>query len=136
MKNPTTLTTVREKVTQLQQVADAHIRSKYQAYYKRAETHRNKEIDILIDDLKRFDSGIMEDLSTRLKEVRDDQISLFNESRFREGEPAKKALQTRLENQIKIHEHRMQERRTQVENMRLGAFPAPELLNMVIVLPA
>ena len=47
-----------------------------------------------------------------------------------------KGQRTRIENQIKSHELRMQERRLEVENMRLGAFPAPELLNMVVVTKA
>ena len=134
--NPVTLANIRDKISDLQEVAEVHIRSKYQSYYTRVQKHRNDEITILLDDLKRFDQGIMEDLTARLKEVQDDQLSLFNDSQFKESDSARRGQQTRLENQIKMHKHRMQERRTEVENMRLGAFPAPELLNMVIVLPA
>jgi hypothetical protein len=134
--NPATLINIRGKISDIQAVAESHIRSRYQSYYKRVEKHRNDEIAILLEDLKRFDQGIVEDLTARLKEVQDDQLYLFNDSKFKEGDSARRGQQTRLENQIKMHKHRMQERRTEVENMRLGAFPAPELLNMVIVLPA
>lgn len=51
-------------------------------------------------------------------------------------DPVTKGQRRKIENQIKMHQHRMQERRLEVENMRLGAFTAPELLNMVIVSPA
>ncbi|MBW1716037.1 MAG: DEAD/DEAH box helicase [Deltaproteobacteria bacterium] len=123
-----TLVAIRERVADLKHAAESYIRSKYQEYYEGVHEKRNKDIAILMDDLERFDRGIMEHLQARLKAITGYQQSLFDD-------PATKGQRTRLENQIKMHQHRMRERRQEVENMRLGAFPAPELLNMVIVTP-
>jgi hypothetical protein len=68
-------------------------------------------------------------LQARLTEIGGEQKQLFEESTIR-------GQRTRIENQLKMHELRMHERRQEVEHMRLGAFPAPELLNMVVVTPA
>lgn len=125
---PETLSAVRERIADLQHAAESHIRTKYQEYYQGVEEKRDEDIVILMDDLSRFDLGIMEHLQVRLKNITGDQQSLFDD-------PATKGQRTRIENQIKVHQHRMQERRLEVENMRLGAFPAPELLNMVVVTP-
>lgn len=75
----------------------------------------------------------METLQSRLNQLgrgAEHQLTLLNMDDF-----LTKSQRTRLENQVKIHQHRMQERQTEIENMRLGAFPAPELLNIVIVTP-
>ncbi|MBW1794344.1 MAG: DEAD/DEAH box helicase [Deltaproteobacteria bacterium] len=127
--NPGTLATIREHVEDLQSRAESHIRTQYRAYYDRVEAKRDKDIEILMDDLTRFDRGTMEHLEAKLRAITGGQQSLFDD-------PAVKGQRTRIENQIKMHQHRMQERRQEVENMRLGAFPAPELLNMVLVTPA
>jgi hypothetical protein len=71
----------------------------------------------------------MEDLNTRLNAVRGEQPQLFDDA-------AIKGQRTRIENQIASHRHRMNERRSEIEQMRVGAFPAPQLFNMVIVTPA
>jgi hypothetical protein len=127
--NQATLQTIQGKIGQLREVAENHIRQQYQTYYERAEEKRNEEIGILIDDLERFDRATADDLRARLKELTDQQLTFLDD-------PVKKGQRTRIENQIKIHEQRMQDRRVEVENMRLGAFPAPELLNMVVVTKA
>ena len=127
--NQDTLTAIKGKIAGLKQAAGNCIRSQYQEYHKRVETKRNEDIAILLEDLERFDLGTMEHLNARLREIKGGQMTLFED-------PVTKGQRTRIENQIKIHQHRIQERRNEVENMRLGAFPAPELLNMVIVMPA
>ncbi|GKT10089.1 SNF2-related protein [Desulforhabdus sp. TSK] len=124
--NLTTLDLVREKIADLRDCAENYTRAQYQEYYQRVEKKRDEEIAILLDDLERFDKGIMEHLQKRLLEIRGGQMRMFED-------PATKGQRTKLENQLKMHQHRMLERRTEVENMRLGAFPAPEPLNMVIV---
>ena len=127
-----TLATVRTEIAKLKQVASSHIRAQYEEYYKRAEAKRDEDIAILIEDLDRFDKGTLEFLQAKLGALGVDQRALFDD-----GEASTvKGQRTRIENQIKIHKHRMHERRAEVEKMRLGAFPAPELLNMVIVVPA
>ena len=96
-----------------------------------AQSSRNPEIGILIDDLERFDRATADDLRARLKALTDPQLTLIDD-------PAKKGQRTRIENQIKSHElqMQMQKRRQAIEEMRLGAFPAPEPLNMVVVTKA
>jgi len=126
--NREALTVIREKLTGLQQAAESYIRSQYQEYYRRVEAKRNEEIAILIEDLERFDRGIREQGQARLRTIQGEQQALFEDSTL-------KGQRTRIENQLKMHQHRMQERRSRIEKMRLGAFPAPELLNMVIVMP-
>jgi SNF2 family DNA or RNA helicase len=127
--NQTTLALVRDKISELQQAAESHIRAQYQEYYTRVETKRNNDTAVLLEDLERFDQGTREHLQARLKEIGGEQTRLFEESTLR-------GQRTRIENQLKMHELRMHERRQEVENMRLGTFPAPELLNMVVVIPA
>jgi SNF2 family DNA or RNA helicase len=127
--NQATIQAIQGKISQLREAAESHIRQQYQTYYTRAEEKRNEEIAILIDDLERFDRGMADDLRARLKELIDPQLTLIDD-------PVKKGQRTRIENQIKIHEQRMQDRRLEIENMRLGAFPAPEPLNMVVVTKA
>jgi hypothetical protein len=124
-----TLAAVQAKITALQQAAEHHIRAQYQEYYKRVESKRNADIAVLLEDLERFDCGTTEHLQTRLVEIGGAQRTFFEEATVR-------GQRTRMENQLKMHQHRMQERRQEVENMRLGIFPAPELLNMVVVTPA
>lgn len=75
-----------------------------------------------------FSKGTTEHLRARLLELRGGQMHMHEDA-------VTKGQRTKIENQIRIHEHRMQERRDELESMRLGAFPAPELLNMVIVAP-
>lgn len=122
---------VQAKISDLQQAAGSYIRAQYGEYYQRVEHRRNEEIAVMLEDLERFSRGAMETLSARLEQLRGgDQLQLS----FAELEDSvTKSQRTRLDNQLKMHQHRMQERRAAVENMRLGAFPAPELLNMVIV---
>jgi hypothetical protein len=133
------LNLVRERIADLRECAENYTRAQYQDYYQRVEQKRNEEIAVLLDDLERFDKGIMEHLRARLLEFTSVQLSRGAQGRQmvigmkQTEDPSKKGQRTRLENQIKMHQHRMQERRLEVENMRLGAFPAPELLNMVIV---
>jgi SNF2 family DNA or RNA helicase len=126
--NCDTLALIQSKISQLQQTAEAHIRSQYQEYYQRVERRRDEEIAVLIEDLERFDRGITEDLQARLVATRSEQGELFDDA-------ARKGHRTRIENQLAVHRHRMGERRAEVELMRLGTFPAPELLNIVIVTP-
>jgi len=126
--NLSTLAMVKARIQSLRQAAESYIRSKYQEYYKRVETKRNQEIEILIKDLEHFDRGKKEFWKERLKELQP-QDELFEEK----IDPTLRGQITRIKNQIRTHEHRMQERRDEIEKMRLGAFPAPEILNMVIV---
>jgi hypothetical protein len=127
--NRDTLATIQSRITVLQQAAENHIRAQYQEYYQRVDRRRNGEIEILIEDLDRFDRGVMEDLDARLAAVRGQQQQLFDDATI-------KGQRTRLENQAATHRHRMNERRNEIEEMRLGAFPAPQLFNMVIVTPS
>jgi SNF2 family DNA or RNA helicase len=126
--NRETLATIQSRVAALQQSAEKHIRAQYQEYYDRVERKRDEDIAILGGDLERFDRGVMEDLNARLTAVRGQQQQLFDDA-------AIKGQRTRIENQIASHRHRMNERRNEIEEMRLGAFPAPQLFNMVIVTP-
>ncbi len=134
-----TLNIVREKIADLRTCAENYTRAQYQDYYQRVEQKRNEEVAVLLDDLDRFDKGIKENLNARLLEFTSVQLSRGATERQmligakRSEDPSQKGRRTRLENQIRMHQHRMRERRVEVENMRLGAFPAPELLNMVIV---
>jgi hypothetical protein len=127
--NRDTLGIIQSQIATLQQAAEAHIRAQYKEYYQRVECKRDEEIGILREDLERFDRGVMEDLNTRLNAVRGEQPQLFDDA-------AIKGQRTRIENQIASHRHRMNERRSEIEQMRVGAFPAPQLFNMVIVTPA
>jgi hypothetical protein len=127
--NPETLAGIRREIAKLKHAADQHIRSQYQSYYDHVGARRDADIAVLMDDLERFDRGTEEQIQQRLSAIRGEQLALIEESSV-------KGQRTRLENQLKIHRHRMQERRTEVEKMRLGVFPAPELLNMVVVVPA
>jgi SNF2 family DNA or RNA helicase len=127
-----TLAVLRQRITELKAAAESHIREHYTEYYERVERDRETEIALLMEDLERFDRGVSQDLKQRLISLTGGAVLLFDEME----ESTVKGQRTRLENQLKMHEHRMKERRTEVENMRLGAFPAPEMLNMVLVLPA
>src|SRR5262249_49597509 len=118
------------RISELKSVAENHIRAYYQDYYQRVEAARNADLDVLLADLERFDQGIREPLEMRLRQLEDSQLELFDEA-----EGSIKAQRTRVENQLKSHEYRMRERRDEAEKMRLGGFPAPELLNLVIVTP-
>jgi hypothetical protein len=122
---------IRTEVSRLRHTAESYIRSQYQEYYQRVEQKRQEDITVLLDDVERFDRGIMDHLGARLKEVGDQQRDLFAEVEA----SSIRGQRTRIENQIRMHQHRVQERRREIENMRLGAFPAPELLNLVIVTP-
>jgi hypothetical protein len=128
--NQETRAALSTRVSELKSVAENHIRAYYQDYYRRVEAARNADLDVLLADLERFDHGIREPLEMRLRQFEDSQPELFDEA-----EGSVKAQRTRVENQIKLHKHRMQERRTEAEKMRLDGFPAPELLNLVIVTP-
>ncbi|CAN5462600.1 hypothetical protein BH20ACI3_BH20ACI3_34980 [soil metagenome] len=77
----------------------------------------------MIEDLERFDRGVMQDLDARLVAMRSQQGQLFDDA-------ALKCQRTRIENQISMHRHRMGERRAEIEHMRLGAFPAPHLFTL------
>ncbi len=127
--NADTLKTIQRNITNLRQTAESHIRSQYQEYYERVESKRDEEIAILSEDLERFDRGAMEDLNAKLAVILGEQGQLFDDSVL-------KGQKTRIENQIATHQHRMNERRAEIEHMRLGAFPAPQLFNMVIVMKA
>lgn len=127
-----TISLIRARIITLRQKAENFIRSHYQEYYQRVEARRNEDVAILLEDLERFDQGIVEHLQGRLRQISDPQALLFDDIE----ESTIKGQRTRIENQLKIHAHRMAERRAEVENMRLGAFPAPALLNLVIVIPA
>jgi hypothetical protein len=126
--NRDTLATIQSRIATLQQAAENHIRAQYQEYYQRVERKRDEDIEILREDLERFDRGVMVDLEARLTATRSQQGQLFDDA-------ALKGQRTRIENQIATHRHRMSERRSEVEEMRVGAFPAPQLFNMVIVTP-
>ena len=129
--SPESLAMIRERAHSLQQAAEDFIRAHYLDYHKRVEAIRNREIAILIEDLERFDRGALQQLEARRKELGGAQEELaFIQDAVAKGQ------RTRLENQIKMHCHRMQERRREIESMQLGDFPAPELLNMVLVTPA
>ena len=120
-----TIAAIRSKSAELRRIAETFIRKQYQDYYERVEQTRNKDIGVLLDDLDRFNQGIVEDLNERIRQVTQQQ-TLFED-------PVVKGQLTRLENQRKTHEHRMTERRAEIERMRPGAFPAPQVLNMVLV---
>lgn len=126
-----TLAQVQTRIEALQQAAGSYVRSQYTDYYGRVEQWREQEIQLLMADLERFDQGMRSQFEQRQVAIGIEQLSLSDEFET----TSVKGLRTRLDNQIKMHQHRMHERRTEVENMRLGAFPAPELLNMVIVTP-
>ncbi|MGA9771157.1 MAG: helicase-related protein [Blastocatellia bacterium] len=126
-----TISLIRARITTLKQKAENFIRAHYQAYYQRVETRRNEDVSVLLEDLDRFDQGITEHLQGRLMQIGAPQALLFDDIE----ESTVKGQRTRIENQLKIHTHRMAERRAEVENMRLGAFPAPALLNLIIVMP-
>lgn len=117
-----------EKIEGLQTAAEAHIRNHYLEYYKRVEQDRLDEIAVLIEDLERFDRGSMEQFREKLRQLDNGQHALFDD-------PNIKGLRTRLENQIKTHQHNMSVRRQELDRMKLGAFPAPTLLNLVVVTP-
>jgi hypothetical protein len=122
------LESLADNITTLQQAAESHIRSRYLDYYKRVEGKRNDEIKVLMADLERFNRGALEQFQARLAQLEQQQGALFDD-------PTVRGLKTRFENQIKVHQHAMETRRREVESMRLGAFPAPSLLNLVIVSP-
>jgi hypothetical protein len=124
---------IRCQIAELRQAAEAHIRGQYQTYYARVEQARQREIEMLLADLDRFDQGVQDLHDARLQALHGGpQFALFDDA-F--GAPAR-GQRTRLENELKSHAHRMAERRAEIESMRLGTFPAPELLNMVILTPA
>ena len=127
-----TLAVVQKRIDTLRGAAEDHIRARYTDYYRRVEGDREREIALLMEDLDRFDEGVRQDLQQRLWGLTKGKVALFGDME----ETAVKGQRTRLENQLKMHEHRMRERRTEVANKHLGAFPAPELLNMILVLPA
>ena len=118
-----------EKVEDLRGVAEAYIRHHYLDYYKRVEQRRLEEIAILLEDLERFDRGAAEQFQEKQRHLHQEQQVLFDD-------PNIKGLRTRLDNQIKSHQHSMSLRRQELERMKLGAFPAPALLNLVVVTPA
>lgn len=124
--NQETISLIRKKSERLKQIAESFIRNKYQEYYERVAIKRNQEIDILLSDLNKFDRGIKERFEMQLREVSPDQLTLFDD-------PISKGKKTRIENQQKMHELKIMERKTEIENMKLSGFPAPELLNMVLV---
>ena len=49
---------MRERLAELRQAAEAHIRAEYQTYYARVEQARKGEIALLLADLDRFDEGV------------------------------------------------------------------------------
>jgi hypothetical protein len=124
-----TLGRIRAEIAHLKHEAESFIRLQYKDYYRGAEAKRDKDIAILVEDLERFDQGIRQQLEERLRHVGQARLAFAEDS-------SAKGQRTRLENQLKMHAHRMQERREEIDRMRLGAFPAPELLNMVVVTPA
>jgi hypothetical protein len=123
------LTRLGGEIARLKHEAESFIRLQYQDYYHRAEAKRDDDIAILIEDLERFDQGTREQLEERLRHIGQGRLVFAEDS-------GTKGQRTRIENQLKMHAHRMRERREEIEKMRLGAFPAPELLNMVVVTPA
>lgn len=118
-----------EKVEDLRGIAEAHIRHHYLDYYRRVEQQRLEEIAVLLEDLDRFDRGAAEQFQEKQRHLHQEQQVLFDD-------PNIKGLRTRLDNQIKSHQHNMSLRRQELERMKLGAFPAPALLNLVVVTPA
>jgi hypothetical protein len=118
-----------EKIEDLRSIAEAHIRQHYLDYYKRVEQRRLDEIAVLLQDLERFDQGATEQFQEKQRQLHLEQQLLFDD-------PNIKGLRTRLENQIKSHQHNMSLRRQELGRMHLGAFPAPALLNLVVVTPA
>jgi hypothetical protein len=70
-----------------------------------------------------------------VEQFREKQRQLQLEQELLFDDPNIKGLRTRLENQIKSHQHNMSLRRQELDRMRLGAFPAPALLNLVVVTP-
>ena len=118
-----------EKVEDLRGIAEAHIRHHYLDYYRRVEQQRLEEIAVLLEDLERFDRGAAEQFQEKQRQLHQEQQLLFDD-------PNSKGLRTRLENQIKSHQHNMSLRRQELDRMKLGAFPAPALLNLVVVTPA
>jgi len=118
-----------EKVEDLRGIAEAHIRHHYLDYYRRVEQQRLEEIAVLLEDLDRFDRGAAEQFREKQRHLTQEQQVLFDD-------PNIKGLRTRLDNQIKSHQHNMTLRRQELERMKLGAFPAPALLNLVVVTPA
>ena len=118
-----------EKVEDLRGIAEAHIRHHYLDYYRRVEQQRLEEIAVLLEDLDRFDRGAAEQFREKQRHLHQEQQVLFDD-------PNIKGLRTRLDNQIKSHQHNMSLRRQELERMKLGAFPAPALLNLVVVTPA
>jgi ERCC4-related helicase len=129
--NEGTLAKVQTRIEDLKQAAGNYVRSQYTDYYERVEQLREQEIQVLLADLERFNKGMEDQFRLRKVDIEGEQLSLGGEFES----TSVKGLRTRLENQMRMHHHRMEERRHEVENMRLGAFPAPELLNMVIVTP-
>jgi SNF2 family DNA or RNA helicase len=128
-----TLEVIRGRFTELRAAAEAHIRSQYQRYYARVERTRQDEIRVLLEDLERFDRGVRELYQGRLLQLQGGlQAALFEDI----YDATTRGQRTRVENELRSHTHRMDERRREIESMQLGAFPAPELLNMVIVTPA
>ncbi|MDQ7826892.1 MAG: SNF2-related protein [Candidatus Eremiobacteraeota bacterium] len=125
-----TLKNLIEKNKELQLQAEAHIRKQYLEYYERVEKSRNKDIEVLIEDMERFNKGRIQFLENALFQIIGSQMSLPDLET-----PAQKGQRTRIENQMRMHQQRMKERRQEIEQMRLGAFPAPELLNMVLLMP-
>ena len=105
------------------------MRHHYLDYYTRVERQRLGEIAVLLEDLERFDKGATEQFREKQQQLRLEQQALFDD-------PSTKGLRTRLENQMKSHQHNMTVRRQQLDQMRLGAFPAPDLLNLIVVTPA
>ena len=122
------LESLADNITTLQQAAESHIRSRYLDYYKRVDAKRNDEVRILMEDLERFNRGALEQFQAKVALLEQQQRALFDD-------PTVRGLKTRIENQIKVHQHAMETRRREVESMKLGAFPAPSLLNLVIVSP-
>jgi hypothetical protein len=122
-----TIAAIRSRSAELRHIAETFIRKQYQDYYDRVEQTRNKDIGVLLNDLDRFNEGILEDFKKRSAQLTQDQ-GLFNNQ-----DPVLKGQVTRLENQRKSHEHLMTERRAEIQQMRPGAFPAPQVLNMVLV---
>jgi hypothetical protein len=62
-----------------------------------------------------FNQGTMENFTARPRATQGAQFEMFGDL-----PGSTKGLRTRNENQIKMHLHRMQERRAEIENMRLG----------------
>jgi SNF2 family DNA or RNA helicase len=129
--NQDTIERVRNQIASLKQTAETYIRQQYQTYYQRCERYRSQEINLILEDLDRFDQGFRDFIQTKLRQLNNGQLFISNDFE----DTGIKGQRTRLENQLKMHTHRMRERRSDVKKMYLGAFPAPELLNLVIVTP-